>query len=219
VPAHRLTQAVLNLLLNSSEAMPGGGTVRLWTRYEQQRRLCVVGVSDDGPGMTARQKRHAFDPFFTSKHRRHATGLGLSLVHGVARSAGGFAEIETELGHGTTVTMHLPVATRIAAVKRRAALVTVDDQRVQACFESLLHASGFNLVTEADAEPLSLLVTDGSEPEATVRSRLQQHPGCRVIVFGDSECVVGDQVRRVTREGGLSAIRDAVTQAMTSGND
>jgi len=114
VPPHRLTQAVLNLVVNAGEAVrgedgTGEGTVRVWARPAPEPDRLHVGVSDDGPGMTAEVARRAGSLYFTTKSRRMGTGLGLALVRMVAERAGGTMDIRSEPGVGTSVVLSLPV--------------------------------------------------------------------------------------------------------------
>ena len=83
VTMHRLTQAMLNLIINAVDAIARSGEIRLWAQATDDRRFVKLGVSDNGRGMSQAAQRHALDPFFTTKTRRQSTGLGLSLVHGV----------------------------------------------------------------------------------------------------------------------------------------
>src|SRR6185295_5776682 len=117
--AHGLTQAVLNLVVNAGEAIPGPterkrrqGIVRVWARATEDSHGAWVhlGVTDNGSGMTEDVKRRAFEMFFTTKPRGLGTGLGLALVRNVVERVGGRVEIESEVGKGTTVLMIVPAA-------------------------------------------------------------------------------------------------------------
>lgn len=154
VAPHRLTQAVLNLVVNAGEAIKGEGIVRVWARLKDSSTI-VLGVTDTGEGMTPEVKVHAFDPFFTTKKRGLGTGLGLSLVRGVAQSAGGSVEIDSVPGTGTTVMLSLPVAKREAEVEeRKAAVVSILDRRAATFVSAILQTAGFDVeVLNGDVGP------------------------------------------------------------------
>ncbi len=99
-------EVLFNLLQNSVEA--GAKHIVLRTRAGQASARLVV--EDDGQGVTSEDKHHAFDPFFTTRQGRGGTGLGLSIGHGIVADHGGTIELESEPGHGTTVTIELPRA-------------------------------------------------------------------------------------------------------------
>ncbi len=104
VDAGPLRQAMLNLLLNAREAMPGGGTVRV--RAVGEGAYARIEVEDTGRGMDDRTRKRIFEPFFTT--RTSGSGLGLAVVEAVVRSAGGKIAIRSRLGEGTTFTIWLP---------------------------------------------------------------------------------------------------------------
>jgi PAS domain S-box-containing protein len=123
VAPHRLTQAVLNLVHNSRDAIltrraqlgakRDDGCITLEARAGVGAVL--IRIIDDGCGMDEPTLRRAVEPFFTTKHRPTAagapgSGLGLALAHAICERIGGKLEIESELGKGTTVTMSLPAA-------------------------------------------------------------------------------------------------------------
>jgi signal transduction histidine kinase len=109
----QLETALLNLVLNAREAMPGGGrlVIRTASVSDEDAPLVSISVEDDGCGMTPEVRRRAFEPFFSTKPVGQGTGLGLMMVERFAREAGGRVELETSLGHGTAVRLLLPRAT------------------------------------------------------------------------------------------------------------
>ncbi len=100
-----LREALTNLIFNAVDAMPQGGTLAVRTSARGNEAL--LEVVDGGTGMTDEVRRRCLDPFFTTKGV-NGTGLGLSMVHGIARRHGGALEIETAWGHGTTMRLALP---------------------------------------------------------------------------------------------------------------
>lgn len=110
--ADHLTQVFLNLLLNGVQAMPGGGKLKVETRYRPGTRYLEVLVTDTGVGIPPDQREKVFDMFFTTK--RGGTGLGLPLVQRIVFEHQGFIEFESEPGKGTTFAIKLPVAEPVA---------------------------------------------------------------------------------------------------------
>lgn len=120
VDAPQLESALLNLCINSRDAMPNGGRLTIETankwldeKWAHERDLPAgqyvsISVTDTGTGMTPEVISRAFDPFFTTKPLGEGTGLGLSMVYGFARQSGGQIRIYSELGHGTTISIYLP---------------------------------------------------------------------------------------------------------------
>ncbi|MEX2571192.1 MAG: ATP-binding protein [Gemmatimonadota bacterium] len=120
----QLTAALLNLALNSREAMPSGGTLAIRCRAhapletgsggaDEERPSddhVVLEVMDTGMGMPPEVQSRIFEPFFTTKLQSDGSGLGLPAVDGVVRRTGGWIDVESELGRGTTVRIYLPLA-------------------------------------------------------------------------------------------------------------
>lgn len=114
--ATQLELALLNMAINARDAMPGGGTLTIATREEHVRSdpelpdgdYLELRVIDTGTGMSPDVAERAFDPFFTTKEVGQGTGLGLSMVYGIARQSGGTARIESTPGLGTTISVLLP---------------------------------------------------------------------------------------------------------------
>ena len=107
--------AILNLLINSRDAMPNGGVVfisgrnSVWSEHEESAipagDYVIVDVRDNGIGISSEIIKKVFDPFFTTKDVGKGTGLGLSQVYAFAQQAGGVVKISSEVGSGTTVTL------------------------------------------------------------------------------------------------------------------
>jgi two-component system, NtrC family, sensor kinase len=104
----QLRQVLLNVILNASEAMPGGGSLEVCTRFLPDRPAVEIEVRDTGSGIAPEHLTKIFDPFFTTKEK--GTGLGLSVVYGVVERHGGKVEIQSELGKGTVMIIRLPAA-------------------------------------------------------------------------------------------------------------
>lgn len=119
----QLQQAFLNLLINARDAMPDGGTITVQTRHKQieeditvtpeihRGSYVAVSIADTGVGMDKKTQQHIFEPFFTTKDVGKGTGLGLSVVYGVVNSHNGYITVQSELGHGTEITMYFPIIT------------------------------------------------------------------------------------------------------------
>jgi len=103
-----LQQVFLNLFLNSIQAMPDGGVVRVSAREDDDGYI-RVDVSDTGCGIEEEVMDKIFDPFFTTKEVGQGTGLGLSVSYGIVQRIGGRIEVESEVGKGTTFSIFLPV--------------------------------------------------------------------------------------------------------------
>ncbi|MEN2785489.1 PAS domain-containing protein [Sphingomonas qilianensis] len=118
--ANQVEMALLNLAVNARDAMPDGGTLAIAVAAEQigandpespPRRVLRIRVRDTGVGMDEATRLRATEPFFSTKGVGQGTGLGLSMVHGLAAQLGGSLVIESAPGAGTTIEIRLPLAT------------------------------------------------------------------------------------------------------------
>jgi len=191
VAPHKLTQAVLNLIVNAGEAIqsmrtrPRRALVRLWAHSpggEAGRKTAAVaarevhlGVADNGPGMTPEVRAHAFDAFYTTKKRGLGTGLGLSLVRSVVVNAGGEIDIETSPGKGgkgrgggdggggTEIVLTFPIAQeREGSDSARSATVHLGDRRAASMTAHILEAAGWHVTRTDDPIPPLLAAPGGS---------------------------------------------------------
>jgi PAS domain S-box-containing protein len=117
---NQLENAILNLCINSRDAMPDGGRLIIEagnTEIDEQDagkfdleagQYVMISVADTGTGMPAEVADRVFDPFFTTKPLGQGTGLGLSMVYGFARQSGGQVQVRSEIGKGTTLRIYLP---------------------------------------------------------------------------------------------------------------
>lgn len=220
VAPHRLTQAVLNLVINAGEAIPRldqdpsrkrrQGRVKIAARSESDAagaRWIALSVSDNGAGMTAEVKRRAFELFFTTKSRGRGTGLGLPLVHKVAARVGGRVEIDTALGKGTTVTMWLPEAhVPSEAQPRHHAVIAVSNARLASLVRHVLEAAGVQIIDASqDLDRASLWVAD--QPSSMTRQGGEGKP-----------ILERNGIRRLTiaPTDDFKAIRELVAKALAS---
>jgi signal transduction histidine kinase len=198
--ANQLELAVLNLAVNARDAMPHGGTLSIDAREEPgasghpggvrpSRYVCLT-VTDTGQGMDEETRKRALEPFFTTKGIGEGTGLGLSLVHGLAMQSGGRVVLHSREGEGTRVELFLPVAAaaevtathtasaKMVADRSRCTILAVDDDGLVltgtvAMLEDLGHtviaaSSGeeaLDVVRSNDA--IDVVVTDHAMPGLT----------------------------------------------------
>jgi signal transduction histidine kinase len=134
VDRSQIEQVLLNLVLNARDAMPNGGRI-LVKAYnhelpltadrrldgmshdrDKRGRFVQVSVEDTGTGMSDKVRARIFEPFFTTKKVGEGTGLGLPMCHGIVRQAGGWIEVRTEVGRGSTFCIVLPASSNITQV-------------------------------------------------------------------------------------------------------
>jgi two-component system cell cycle sensor histidine kinase/response regulator CckA len=172
---HQIEQVLMNLTLNSRDAMPRGGSLTVKTsNVEIKPSYCrthlgakpgqhvMLAVSDTGSGMDEDTKSRIFEPFFTTKEAGKGTGLGLSTVFGIVKQSNGYISVDSEPGKGTDFRVYLPVvdAGRVSAEALRpetqsrggseTILVVEDESSVRALVTTVLSRAGYQVV-QADS--------------------------------------------------------------------
>ncbi|HSL50020.1 MAG TPA: ATP-binding protein, partial [Candidatus Deferrimicrobiaceae bacterium] len=175
VDPSQMQQVLMNLAVNARDAMPSGGRVRLSVRDVEvdeaaalhQSNLppgpyVALAVSDTGTGMSEETTAHIFEPFFTTKDQGKGTGLGLSTVYGIVEQSRGHIQVQSELGRGTTFTIHLPRveeplasgpptdAARRLRTTSRTVLVVDDEPEVLELATEILRRVGYSVLEAAD---------------------------------------------------------------------
>jgi PAS domain S-box-containing protein len=175
VDATQLEAALMNLAVNSRDAMPQGGRLTIATGnavldadYAARNPGATPGdyvriaVTDTGTGMAPEVLTHVFEPYFTTKGRGKGTGLGLATVFGFVKQSGGHVKVTSEVGAGTTVELWLPrLADKPAAAEKPAdpppaggggetILAVEDDPEVLAAVEGNLRRLGYQVLTAGD---------------------------------------------------------------------
>ena len=179
----QMDQVLLNLFVNAWQAMPGGGDLFLQTDnvhldtasvapYEIQPGPYVkVSVTDTGVGMDEKTRQRIFDPFFTTREMGRGTGLGLASAYGIIKGHGGFINVYSEKGHGTTFSIYLPASTREAvreappksAIRRghETVLVVDDEPMILDVTREMLEGLGYRaLVAQGGADALEVYRAD-----------------------------------------------------------
>jgi CheY-like chemotaxis protein len=187
-PIH-LEATIINLALNSRDAMPNGGKLTIETsnafldeKYSHHHSDIAAGqyvqiaVTDTGAGMSREVAEKAFEPFFTTKTAGHGTGLGLSQVYGFVKQSGGHVKIYSEPGEGTTVKLYLPrFFTQIkeedendvrasAGGSGETILVVEDDDEVRTYVAEILRELNYRVFDARDTnKALEAFATHGDE--------------------------------------------------------
>ena len=170
----QIEQLVLNLLLNAGDAMPGQGDLDIQSRNVSHDEISgniftpkegayvMISVHDTGVGMDPETQERIFEPFFTTKQMGRGTGLGLASVYGAVKGHGGYIDVESEVGKGTTFRIYLPVKRSAASEgipelqqdtldfsepQRRGTILLVDDeQAVLKVAAEILHKLRFGVL-------------------------------------------------------------------------
>jgi PAS domain S-box-containing protein len=176
IDPNQFEQVLLNLAVNSRDAMPDGGrlTFKVENRAIQEPErvglsklplgdYVVISVADTGFGMDEETQARVFEPFFTTKPPEKGTGLGLSMAYGFIKQSGGFIRVDSEVGRGTRVSVLLPRVTGervlrakpaeiVPATGRETILVVEDEAGVRALLVESLRRTGYAVLTAARPE-------------------------------------------------------------------
>ncbi len=216
----QIHQVLLNLCVNARDAMPHGGTLTLRARNlhvdaataphgARAGAYLAITVGDTGTGISAEVLAKIWDPFFTTKPPGEGTGLGLSTTRGIIENLGGFIQVQTAVGRGSTFSLFLPATT--ATDDRRSSehphaptgegelvLIVDDEPSVREVAATTLRKFGYRTLTASDgaegvrtytarAADIALVITDLNMPEldglAMARVLRQLNPAVRLIVF------------------------------------
>jgi nitrogen fixation/metabolism regulation signal transduction histidine kinase len=189
----QIEQVLLNLYINAADAMPGGGNLKLKTMNITHKDIkdklfdpkpgnyVLLTVTDAGVGMDKKTEARIFEPFFTTKEMGRGTGLGLASAYGIIKAHGGYIDVESEVGEGTTFSIYLPASGKEVAkekefpedlLKGTETVLLVDDEEIiiDVC-DKMLKALGYNVLLagsgkealelyEAKKEEISMVILD-----------------------------------------------------------
>jgi len=230
---NQIEMALLNLCVNARDAMPEGGTIRISVSTEAvAHRHCSglepghyvrLSVADTGTGMDRATLAKAVEPFFSTKGVGRGTGLGLSMVHGLAAQLGGALTIQSQPGLGTNVEIWLPTSDASAApsgttaegkAARAAGVVLLvdDEELVRASTADMLRDLGYTVLEANSAKAALQRLDDGLRPDVLVTDHLmpgktgpelardvqQRLPYIHVLIisgFAELDAVEADLVR------------------------
>ena len=180
----QVEQILVNLVVNSADAMPSGGRVRIETSnvvvgergpdHDLQVApgdYLLLSVADTGTGMTDEVRRHIFEPFYTTKAVGKGTGLGLATVHGIVKQSGGDIAVTSSPGHGTTFRIYLPRAVEEVPRKNPREHAIAHHASAQSALTILLveDDEGVRLLTCRTLRRLGYHVLEATDPEDAAR--------------------------------------------------
>ena len=238
----QLNQVLMNLCVNARDAMPEGGTLKIEAAnvvldevYTGLLGALPAGayvrviVSDTGTGMSRETQERIFEPFFSTKDVGKGTGLGLSTVLTIVKSHRGAIDVHSELGYGTTITMHFPVTSVVEAASepdrplprgdRQRILVVDDEEHIRELARKTLERYGYRtLVARHGAEAVALyarhrdvavVLTDSAMPImdglATITALKAMNPMLLTIVASGHST---SEVRARATDAGADAFID-----------
>ncbi|MBI5575088.1 MAG: response regulator [Deltaproteobacteria bacterium] len=170
----QLEQVLMNLCINSRDAMPHGGRLLIETSEAVpgdehldknpeavHGRYAVLSISDTGTGMDEDVRKRAFEPFFTTKDPEKGSGLGLPVAYGIVRQHNGFINLSSEPGKGTVIRIYFPAAgaepdgpafIQESPIRggTEAILLAEDEESLRTLFERILQEFGYTVVTASD---------------------------------------------------------------------
>jgi two-component system, cell cycle sensor histidine kinase and response regulator CckA len=186
--AGQIEQVIMNLVVNSKDAMPDGGKITIQTAnaglnnedvrreysYIQPGLYVVLSVTDTGDGMDKETQSRIFEPFFTTKEKGKGTGLGLSTVYGIIKQSGGYVLVESEPRQGTTFRIYLPrvedALQPVGAVGvsrsqeggSETVLLVEDEESVRQLVRETLESKGYKVLEADNGEAALQIVSEYS---------------------------------------------------------
>jgi len=170
----QIEQVLLNLYVNAADAMPGGGNLVLKTKSVTHKAMkgtlykpkpgkyVLFTITDTGMGMDKDTMERVFDPFFTTKEMGRGTGLGLASVYGIVKAHGGYIDVSSKKGRGTTFDIYLPASDKQAKkavktaerfIKGTGTVLLVDDEEIiRQVGQELLEVIGYRVLTAKDGQ-------------------------------------------------------------------
>jgi len=187
--AGQIEQVLMNLVVNSRDAMPNGGRIEIQTAnisldkddlrrehsYIQPGAYIMLSVSDNGHGMDKETQARIFEPFFTTKEKGKGTGLGLSTVYGIIKQSGGYVLAQSEVGQGTTFRIYLPRVEEVAEPishepvsfelngGSETVLLVEDEESVRELVRETLDAKGYKVLEAENGETALRLASQHSD--------------------------------------------------------
>ena len=244
----QIEQILMNLAVNARDAMPRGGDLRIatanvvLTEVEAARNPgmrpgphVVLEVSDTGTGMTPEVLARIFEPFFTTKEKGEGTGLGLSTVYGIVKQAGGYIQVESSPGAGSTFKCFFPQVDEPLDTLNHSLesecptgtetiLVVEDDESVRNLTCEVLNSCGYKVLSAVCAEeareksqshpgPIHILITDVILPGAGGQQIAKQLAGARPEM--EVLYISGYPDGSITHQGALEAGVDYLQKPFT----
>jgi CheY-like chemotaxis protein len=183
----QLEQVILKLVTNARDAMPQGGRVRIATTrgivheataYQHNARPGIyvqLSIADTGVGIDPDTQAHLFEPFFQRTGLRGGSGLGLAKVYGIIRQSGGFIELLSEPGTGSSFTISLPRCETFPPAQmvgrsteplrgHKTILVVEDDEDVRLVVSDMLRAQGYRVSEACDGVEALQVLQDSPDP-------------------------------------------------------
>ena len=213
----QLEQTLMNLAINARDAMPRGGTLLIKTSNVElppglelshddvpSGEYVILEVTDTGTGISDEIRAHMFEPFFTTKQAGKGRGLGLATCYGIVRQAGGFIDVSSVLGAGTTMKIQLPrthepleaVSSRQRPTPRRGVetiLLVEDSPAVSRVTARMLELRGYRVLLARHGDEALAMMTSESEPVHLLVTDV-------VLAGGMSGRELADRLRRLKPE-------------------
>ena len=199
----QMEQMILNLAVNSRDAMPQGGRLTITTSDVEldendsrnhegapPGKYVMLAVSDTGSGMDTETQAHMFEPFFTTKAPGKGTGLGLATVYGVVKHSDGWIWVDSEPGRGTTFKIYLP----------RVEESRVDEAGIEQCWVE-------ERVEKSEQSRLAPFGTEQSQPPSKTAPPLATAPkGTETVLVVEDQDGIRDIVRESLRRNGYKVL-------------